>query len=317
MPQTDNVIRCTYTDPGINDLLNEAGEQAGVFSRHYNQVEELFFRFQKEYAVPQLPIHHDVRVPVPERRYVELLMEILEQLIPLAPQMFSDLTYLFDPTEILRPSFFHLYSLKTNRYLYLLRLDLMYHPQEHELIQRGSNDLTAAYSSDSLFLEAACIPIREIQTQGGEIRTFVIDQTISNTWVDEIGRGYLVQGIWIDNDLTKFFSKLFLPAGKRTYPFYPYICKYKTICLNFINPDPQTREKLLPYLHDALEYLRPVMPRIEASLKGSDFSESNETFKELKQRVPLPWVQIWKDLQLETYLNSRDMKEYRIDNAAS
>ena len=76
MPQTDNVIRCTYTDPGINDLLNEAGEQAGVFSRHYNQVEELFFRFEKEYTVPQLPIHHDVRVPVPERRYVELLMEI-------------------------------------------------------------------------------------------------------------------------------------------------------------------------------------------------------------------------------------------------
>ena len=316
MPQTDNVISCTYTDPTINELLKQAGSDAGTFTRHYNQVEEFFFRFERSFSVPQFPIHHDVRVPVPEPRYLQLLAQVLDQLIPLAPQLFGDLTYMFDPTEILRPSFFHLYRLESSRYLYLLKLDLMYRPQVHGLIQKGSNDRTAAYSSDCLFLEATCVPVREVQIQSGKISTFVVDQTISNTWVDEIGRGYLVQGIWMDNDLTKFFSKLFLPEGKRTYPFYPYICKYKTICQNFIDPDSRRRKELLPYLHGVLQYLRPAMPEIETALKGRDFSEDLETFRRLRDAVPASWREIWDGLHLEVYLNSRDLKEYRIENAA-
>jgi hypothetical protein len=316
VPKTDNVIRCTYTDPSINELLKNSGSDAGTFTRHYNQVEEFFFRFERNFSVPQLPIHHDVRVPVPEPHYLQLLAQVLEQLIPLAPRLFEDLTYMFEPTDILRPSFFHLYRLESSHYLYLLKLDLMYRPQAHGLVQKGSNDLTAAYSSNCLFLESTCIPVREVQTASGRISTFVVDQTISNTWVDEIGRGYLVQGIWMDNDLTKFFSKLFLPEGKRTYPFYPFVCKYKTVCQNLIDPDSQTRKELLPYLHRALEYLRPVMPEIEAALKGCDFSEDLETFRRLKSKVPAPWKEIWNGLHLEMYLNSRDLKEYRIDNAA-
>ena len=316
MPQTDNVIRCTYTDPTVNELLKQAGSEAGTFTRHYNQVEEFFFRFERFFSVPQLPIHHDVRVPVPEPHYLGLLRQVLEQLIPLVPQLFGDLTYMFDPAEILRPSFFHLYRLESSQYLYLLKLDLMYRPQAHSLIEKGSNDRTAAYSSDCLFLEATCIPVQEVQTQSGKISTFVVDQTISNTWVDEIGRGYLVQGIWMDNDLTRFFSKLFLPEGKRTYPFYPFICKYKTICQNLIDPDSRRRKELLPYLHRALQYLRPVMPEIESTLKGRDFSEDLETFRKLRDAVPAPWKEIWNGLKMEMYLNNRDMKEYRIDYAA-
>jgi hypothetical protein len=316
VPHSDNVIRCTYTDPTINQLLKQAGSDAGAFSCHYNQVEEFFFRFERNFSVPQLPIHHDIRAPAPEPRYLQLLAQVLEQLIPLAPQMFGDLTYMFAPTEILRPSFFHLYRFDSSQYLYLLTLDLMYRPQAHSVIQKGSNDLTAAYSSDCLFLEAVCIPVREVRAQSGKISAFVVDQTISNTWVEEIGRGYLVQGVWMDKDLTKFFSKLFLPEGKRTYPFYPYICKYKTVCQNLIDPDPKRREELLPYLHKALQYLRPVMPEIEAALKGRDFSENLEIFRRLKRAVPASWKKIWKGLDLKMYLDSRDMKEYRIDNAA-
>ena len=85
VPKTDNVIRCTYTDPTINELLRQAGSENAGFSRHYNQVEEFFFRFERTFSVPQLPIHHDVRLPVPEARYVQLLSRILEQLVPLAP----------------------------------------------------------------------------------------------------------------------------------------------------------------------------------------------------------------------------------------
>jgi len=316
VPQTDNVIRCTYTDPTINELLKQAGGKSSTFTRHYNQVEEFFFRFNDRFTVPQLPIHHDVRIPEPEPHYIQLLAQVMQQLLPLSPRLFAELTYMFDPAEILHPSFFQLYRFDSSRYLYLLKLDLMYRPQAHQLLHKGSNDRTASYSSDSLYLEAVCIPVREVKTEAGRIGSFVVDQTISNTWVDEIGRGYMVQGIWIDNDLTKFFSKLFLPEGKRTYPFYPYLCKYKTICQNYIDPDPQARTRMLPYLHNALRYLRPVMHRIEASMKSGQFSESNETFRELKGSIPQQWVEIWNPLQLDMYLNDRDMKEYRIENAA-
>jgi len=316
VPQTANIIRCTYTDPTINNLLKQGGSGAGTFSRHYNQVEEFFLRLDRSFTVPQLPIHHDVRKPEPEKRYVQLLVEVLEQLIPLAPQVFQDLTYMFDPAEILRPSFFHLHRFEDSWYLHLLRLDLMHRPQVHRAIRKGSNDLTAAYSSDLLFLEAVFIPLQEFRTEAGKISTFVVEQTISNTWVDEIGRGYLVQGIWIDNDLSKFFSKLFLPEGRRTYPFYPFVCKYKTVCQNLIDLGPEMRKKLLPYLHRALGFLRPVMPEIEGSLKEGDFSESNVTFRKLKRTVPPPWAEIWNSLRLEMYLNDQDMKEYRINYAA-
>ena len=300
----------------INELLKPGGGDCRTFSRHYNQVEEFFVRFNDRFTVPQMPIHHDVRIPEPEPRYIQLLQQVMQQLLPLAPRLFAELTYMFDAADILRPSFFHLYRVESHQYLYLLKLDLMYRPQAHQLLHKGSNDLTAAYSSDCLFLEAVCIPLQEVQSEAGKIGSFVVDQTISNTWVDEIGRGYMVQGIWIDNDLTKFFSKLFLPEGKRTYPFYPYLCKYKTVCQNYIDPDPHTRKQMLPYLHNVLRYLRPAMPRIEASLKSGQFSESNETFRELKGSVPRKWIEIWDPLHVDMYLNDRDMKEYRIENEA-
>lgn len=316
MPQTSNTIRFAYTDQTINALLENAQDRRGSFRRHYNQVEEFFLRFDGEFTVPPLPIHHDVRRPVPEKEYIRLLAEVLEQLVGLAPQVFKDLTHLFDPAEVLRPSFFSLYRIEDTQYLYLLRLDLMHRPQVQKVVIKGSNDFTAAYSSSLLFLEASFIPLKEVQTVSGRIEAFFVDQTISNTWVDETGRGYFVQGIWIDNDLTKFFSKLFLPEGKRTYPFYPFVCKHKTMCENVIDLAPQMRKVILPYLHQGLAFLRPVLPEIEESMKERSFSESNETFRKLKSSVPPSLTDIWRSVRLEVYLNDQDMKEYRVDHAA-
>jgi hypothetical protein len=58
------------------------------------------------------------------------------------------------------------------------------------------------------------------------------------------------------------------------------------------------------------------MPEIEAALKGHDFSEDLETFRRLRSKVPTGWKEIWNGLHVKMYLNSRDMKEYRVDNAA-
>jgi hypothetical protein len=310
--QITNEIRCAYTDSEINDLLEKIPPASCSCGRHYNQSEEFFLKTGDTYTVPRLPIHHDVRQHHPQPHYLAQLKEVLAQVIPLAPQVFKDLTYLFDPAEILKPCFFKLYRVENNQYLYLVRLDLMYRPQNHHLIERGDNDRTACYRSDSLFLEATYIPIREVIVEQGKIRHFLVRQTISNTWVDETGRGYFVQGIWIDNELTKFFSKLFLPAGKRTYPYYPYICKYKTICQTEIHFSSESHRLYLPYLHRAIRFLEPSMPEIEASMKNTSFTEDNDTFQRLKQQVPQIFAAAWQGLQVEMYLNREDMKEFRI-----
>lgn len=315
MPQTTNEIRCAYSDPGINSLLSAIPDRETAISRHYNQVEEFFIKLEREFVVPQLPIHHDVRLSQPEKDYLIRLKEVLEQLIALSPQLFRELTYLFDPAETLKPNFFKLYRIEEKQYLYLLRLDLSYRPHSQRVLVKGSNDFTPAYTTRELFLEAIFIPLEQVEVSSGRIQRFLIDQTISNTWVDETGRGYLIQGIWIDNDLTKFFSKLFVPPGKKIYPFYPYMCKYKTICQNVIRLSPEMRKTFLPLLHRAYGFLRPVMPQIEASLKGSEFTEGNETFRRLKEKVPDAWYRIWEGLKVEVYLNEQDMREFRIEDS--
>jgi hypothetical protein len=312
---TGNTIHCSYSDPEVNRLLADPPAAGSGFSRHFNQVEEFFLRLRGEYAVPQLPIHHDVRRREPDASYRRLLAEVLQQLVALAPEVFRGLSHVFDPTETLRPSFFSLYRIDDRRYLYLVRVDLMYRPQVHRVLHKGTNDFTPAYSTDQLFLEAILVPLEEAVARDGRVHELKIEQTISNTWIGEKGRGYFVQGIWIDNDLTRFFSKLFLPPGARLYPFFPFVCKYKTVCQSVIRFDAATSRRDLPLLHRVLEFLRPSLARIESSMKSGGFSEDNPMFQELKARVPDGWHRVWEGLRLEPYLNDQDMKEFRVDES--
>jgi hypothetical protein len=316
VPYTSSEIRCTYSDPNINARLAGApsGEQA--FSRHFNQVEEFFVRAGREYLVPQLPIHHDVRRPEPAKDYLVRLREVLAQLANLLPQLFRELTHLFDPAEILRPSFFKLYNIEDRQFLYLLRTDLGFRPHSHRVLVKGSNDFTPAYSTRELYLEALFIPLTQAEASGGRFARFRVDPVISSTWLDETGRGYFVQGIWMDNDLTRFFSRLLLPPGRRLYPFFPYACKYRTVCQNVIRFSPEQRQALLPQLDGVHAFLKPHMPEIEASMKASEFSEANATFRRLRELIPEAWTRLWADIGVEAYLNEQDQKEFRVDDPA-
>ena len=290
-----------------------AAERPADFTRHFNQQEALFLKLRAEYEVPPLPVHHDVRLPRPESSYLERLRKVVEQLVRLAPGVFQELTYLFDPREILRPAFFRLYRVDGASYLYLLQADLMFRPNEHRSLEKGSNDLTYRYSTDKLFLDALLIPLERVTTADGHIRSFTVRQLISNTWIGEVGRGYFQQGIWMDNELTRFFSRLFLPAGKRVYPFFPYLCKYKTVCQSVIQLSGEERRQKIPLMHRAIQFLAPAMAQIEASMKAGTFSEDNPTFQELRGKLPPEWLEAWRGIEIEAYLNEQDMKEYRIE----
>ena len=313
MEKPKNLINLNFTDAQINGLLRTNGNGAAPATMHYNQNEEFFLKFSSEFFVPSFPIHHDVRKTEPDERYLETLKMLLQSIVPLAPQVFEGLTYFFDPSDTLRPGFFQLYRLGDNHYVYMVKLDLIYKPSEHQVIQASTNDATPEYRSSKLFLDGVVVPLESVQLVDNRISGFSVLQTVSQTWIGETGRGYFLQGIWMDYELTKFFSKLFLPQKKRTYPYYPFQCRYRTICSTVINTGIEDRRKTPPILHRAVKFVTPIMSHIENSLRNGDFSEDLDTFVKLKQKVPEFWNSVWESFNITPYLNEQDMKEFVIE----
>jgi len=302
-----------FTDAAINKRCAEHGKESGNYLRHFNQSEEFFITLRRAVSVPHLPFHHDVHDPRPSADYLAKLRRLFDQIILLAPDVFADLTYVFDPGEVLRPLFYQLFSVREMYYLYLLRVNLAYRPNEHEVIERGTNDITASYQSQNLMIEADLLPLSEVRHENGKIRGFRVEQSVSQTWIGETGRGYFVQGIWIDRELTRFFTKLFVPPGKKIYPYYPFSCKYRAISHNVINLDPAGRKQSIPLLVSARDFLLPHMERIQNSLSQGIFSPELETFQELKAAVPESWNAVWSSLRPTAYLNDKDMKEWILE----
>jgi len=309
-----NSIRIAYIDAAVNRQLAAipAAARNGAFSIHFNQDEDLFLELGSDFVSPSFPIHHDVRIDTPEEIYMEALRPLIASLSSQLPGLFQGLTYFFDPSDNLKPSFFRLYKVEDSIYAYLLRLDLSYRPFESELAAAGTNDITASYRTRRLYIESEIVPLEEVVWQDGRAAALVVRQLISNTWIGETGRGYLIHGIWMDAGLSKFFSKVVLGAGSHTYPFYPFFCKYKTICASIPFPSAEYRRMVLPLLHRLVGFLGPQMGQIQNSLKQSDFSETMPLFVELARRVPESWRRVFAGYRSEAYLNSRDIKEFTL-----
>jgi len=302
-----------HIDPGINRMLRSIKPEEFIYPKRFSHNEEFFIKTGKDIIVPQLPVHHDIARETPDERYAGAIRNFITSLASLYPGLFSDLIYIFDPADIHKLKFLKLYKVEQSQYLYFLMIDLLYKTHYHELIKKGNNDFTPEYKTRNLFLESSFIPVTGEVKKNGRIDYFKIKQTISETWVGEKGRGYLLKGIWMDDDLTKFFSKLFLPENKRIYPYYPLICKYKTVCFNVIELTAEKRRKALPFLHRALSFLQPNMSTIEQALKQDAFSENLPLFKNLKAQLPEAWKNTWGNIQVKSYLNENNLKEYAID----
>lgn len=317
MEQISNEIRGGYLDPQLNEALAAIGDGMRPFERHFNQFGEFFLLLGGEFMVPSLSVHHDVREPRPSRSYRERLREAVVRIATLAPQVFRGLRYFFDRTEILRPCFFQTIRQGDDAFLYLLRLDLALKPGEGEVVERGTNDTTAAWRSRKLFAEPAIVPLVEAPADGIPPAGFRVLQAISETYIGEVGASvagsYSRQGVWMDPRLTRFFSRLFLPVGADLYPFHPFLCHYKTVCGMPLELSPQGRLAAVPRLQRALAFLLPVMDRIQAALGTAEFTDDLEIFKELQRKVPDAWREPWRAVRVVAYLNERDRKEYRLD----
>ena len=308
-----NQIPVNYSDAELNSILRGLTGKNKPFSRHFNQNEEFFLKLDGEFTIPGLPVHHDVRKTRPSEQYLEGIRSVVRQLGEIVPEIFSGLTYFFDPGEILSPCFFQIFRSGERQFLYLLRLDLTFRIHEAEMKNQGDNNITPEYTSSNLFLEADFIPLKEVRTTDNKTTAFIINQTISQTWIGETGRGYFVQGIWIDQELSKYFSKLFIPDRQPSYPYFPFTCKYRTVCHSVLNLDLEGRKRHLPLLIRSMNFLVPRMRDIEKSLKNTTFNLDMPFFVGQKQLVPPGWKNVWKELKVKPYLNGKDMKEYSVE----
>lgn len=307
-----NNIAISYTNKQIDNIL-AVESRKDIFTNHFNQNEEFFIKLKSEITVPHFPIHHDSSKTTPEKTYLDALENLLKQIIPFTSSIFSNLTYFFDQTEIFHPCFYQVYKYKEQLYLFLIRLDLLFKPSDGIIVESGSNDVTNAYKTNHLFLESDLIPITGYSSKNGKITGFNIEQIISDTWIGESGRGYLLEGIWMDLELTKYLSRLFIPEGKKIYPYYPFTCKYRTICHTLADLSINGRKKHLLYLYTARAFSLPIIDEIQEELKQNSFNSNLPTFRKMRKKVPDFWINVWKNLSIKTYLNSKDMKEFLVD----
>ncbi len=307
-------IRIFHTDPELDRIIRSMDTHGDEdrFGKCFNYNEEFFLKLENSVRVPHFPIHHDVRKAAPEEGYASSLRDVFAAIAKIVPSVFRGLTYVFNPSNTFMPAFYALYRVEDRQYLYLLRIDLMFKPQYCKIEEKGTNDITPSFETNCLFVDANFIPLDRVDTVSGRVSGFTIRETISETWIGEQGRGYFQQGIWMDNALTSFFSRLFLPAGIRVYPFYPFLCKYKTVCSHVISFLPEERERELPFLHNALLFLEPEMRNIEAALRTRDFSPELDVFVTLKRKVPAIFEDYHAGMTVHPYLNENNMKEYSI-----
>ncbi|MFZ4616613.1 MAG: hypothetical protein ACOYM2_10520 [Rectinemataceae bacterium] len=315
LESSQNEIRVASLDPEINQILREipAAAPDSASKIQFNQSEDLFLSLSQELFYPRLQIHHDIALLEPSASYAQALKRFVRDLALVLPSTLSGLTYYFDPAETLKPCFYRLYKVEESIYLYHLRIDLAQRPFEGEVLEPGTNDHTAAYSSPKLFLESEVIPLDAVMWELGRVRAFHIHQLISNTWIGETKRGHYVQGIWMDDNLSKFFTKLFQPVGTRIYPWFPFFCKYKTVCASVPNPGPEARRRIMPLLHRAINFLKPEMEKIQTQLRNEDFSENMPGYQALLAKIPPAWREVLTGYSSRPYLNARDMKEFVLE----
>jgi hypothetical protein len=317
MDELLNEIRVVYPDAEINAVLAAIPERGrgSTCAVRYNHSEELFLELGMDITMPSFPIHHDFHSDVPSAPYAYALRDLVRQLAAVLPDVFRGLTYFFDPAEPLKPRFYRLYKVENALYLFLLKIDLVFRHFQGEIVEAATNDVTPAFRTRQLFIESEFIPVEAVTWEKGKARAFKVRQLVSNTWIGETKRGYFRKGIWMDDDLSKFFSRMVLSKGARTHPFHPLCCKYRTVCAEVVPPDSDRRRRILPLLHRSISFLSPQMKRIQDSLSkaGGNFSETLPVFIELNDRVPSSWKEILKGVSMRSYLNARDMKEYALE----
>ena len=312
MEQILNIIPIHYTNNEINGLLKKCKGKKADYSLHFTQNEDFFLNTWQTFNIPHIPIHHDINRKYPDRNYIEFLKSVLETVVPLTCPLLDNTEYFFDPAELLRPCFYKIYRYNGSDYIYIIRLDLGFKPNYCDILEKGNNDITHFFSSKSVFLDADIHPVEKIEFKPDR-KEIHIRQSISQTWIGETGRGYFIQGIWIDTELTKFFSRLFTAESVSTYPYFPFSCKFRTVSHFPVDFSEEGRKKHIELLDSAYNFIYPYMKDIESVLKNNEFSPDLPLFREIKAKADQNTIDYFSGYSIRRYLNEKGMKEYELE----
>ena len=296
-----------FTDPALNALIRNTKENQGIFSRHFNSAEDFFIRLDRAVTFPSWDIHHHVGTSAPSPEYLTQLTELIKSLLPQIGPLLAETSWYFDPRDIFHPGFYQLYDIKGRKYLFVLKMELGLQPRGCEIIKPGTNDRTPIYRTRDIYLDAEILPLEKEQSTS---REFWIHRYFSETWSGEQGRGYFVQGVWIDDSLSKFLSKVFISEGKKIYPFYPFKCRYGTVSSTVVDFSPEGRHRSIKLLDRAIEDLSPYLDQVQKIVQTEGFSEKQELFTTLRKKFEPRWESIWKNLRIDSYLNHDEQKEF-------
>jgi hypothetical protein len=302
-------ISVAVSDEGINHSLTATSESSKNYTRHFSNDEQFFLKFDEPFVVPSLPIHHDVRISTPAEGYSEIVGSVVTQISPKAPNLLSGLRHFFDPGDIGRPAFYRRIVSGGSEFLYLVRLDLRYRPSVHEVVEAGSNDRAPVYRTTELLLEADLLPL----SSNSDEETLYVREVFSETWIGETGRGYFVQGIWIDRDLTRFLSAVVTPPGHRLYPYFPVSCKYRSLGVSLVEFEDRMLTEYAALLEGIYKAIEPRARDIEAALKERDYDPKMPLLEELRGQMPPELTAPWKRYTTRPYLNDRDMREFALE----
>lgn len=297
----------------VQKQLQNLSPEIPEYSAHFSQTEEFFIQLEDEIQIPRLPIHHDVRKMRPDPEMEDALSEAIGTAISAVPGLFRGMNCFFLPQDPIKPGFYSLSRFQGKLYMILIRLDLSFRPNQFVITKPGTNDISSAYNCRRLYMEADILPVGELIKGDDRLHDqAVITRSISDTWIGESGRGYLIQGIWIDRDITKFLSKAVSPLNARMYPYFPLNCKYQAICHNLVQVLPERRKEIVPKLHNFRILLKDYIGAIQKVLKTATFNNDLPLLKEIQQKIPRSWNEYLENVRLEPYLNENSQKEFRV-----
>lgn len=307
MDRKTSTIEFGFSDSTIDTILSApCPDVQPVKKLYYNRNEDQFLTLTSPLEIPGLPVHHPLENRTPPDGYVSMIADLASFLMKEVPSLVAGTHWAFDPVNLHVPQFYRIHKIGAQNYLMLTRIDLACYPLDSEIIKEGSNNRTHAYRTSRLFFESDWMPLASVEELPD--RTLVQPfQTIPNTWKGEAGQGYMIHGIWMDADINKFFSKLFLPEGRRSHPFYPVNCKHRCVCVNSLHlPDPEILERIR-------EVIEPELDSILRDLQNSPFSELMPLFKRIRSEVPKETCTVWKNVRVTPTLDKDDHKEYIVE----
>ncbi len=272
------------------------------------QNEEIYYLLSEPIRIKSFPIHHDLRHDQPYETYKQVIESTFSQVIPQIPNVFEGTQWRFEARDPFHPSFFQVFDCNGRSYVFLIRFDLSLRPRLSTVLSKGTNDMTADFETHYLFVTPEILPLDT--TLSTDDKLFVL-WLFNSTWIGEKGRGYYLQGIWMDDSITQLVSRLISPPGTSLHPFFPIKCRYQSLSATLLFPTPIARKSVVTNLDTVLSALNGRFIEVQENLRNLDDAKALKLEDELRGQHLLK-LQTMLPIFASPQINTWNMKEYRV-----